>query len=336
MIKNKKILIVGAGGFIGGHLAKRLLNDENSIVAADIKPREFWFQEFETAENHYSMDMKDINNCRKVTKNIDYVFNMACNMGGMGFIENNKAECMQSVLINTNLLIACKEAGINRYFFSSSACAYNKTKQQEVFIEGLKETDAYPADPEDGYGWEKLFSERMCGHFMEDYGIQVRVARYHNIYGPFGTYDGGREKAPAALCRKIIKAKKNNENKIEVWGDGKQTRTFLYIDDCIEGTLRLFVSDYSEPVNIGSDEQVSINQMIEIIEDISGTKKLERIYQLDKPKGVRGRSSNNDLVKKVLDWSFKIKLKEGIKKTYDWIGSEINKQGSNLSRFTKS
>ena len=336
MIKNKKILIVGAGGFIGGHLAKRLLNDENSIVAADIKPREFWFQEFEAAENHYSMDMKDINNCRKVTKNIDYVFNMACNMGGMGFIENNKAECMQSVLINTNLLISCKEAGIKRYFFSSSACAYNKTKQQEVFIEGLKETDAYPADPEDGYGWEKLFSERMCGHFMEDYGIQVRVARYHNIYGPFGTYDGGREKAPAALCRKIIKAKKNNENKIEVWGDGKQTRTFLYIDDCIEGTLRLFVSDYSEPVNIGSDEQVSINQMIEIIEDISGTKKLERIYQLDKPKGVRGRSSNNDLVKKVLDWSFKIKLKEGIKKTYDWIGSEINKQGSNLSRFTKS
>ena len=336
MIKNKKILIVGAGGFIGGHLAKRLLNDENSIVAADIKPREFWFQEFEAAENHYSMDMKDINNCRKVTKNIDYVFNMACNMGGMGFIENNKAECMQSVLINTNLLISCKEAGIKRYFFSSSACAYNKTKQQEVFIEGLKETDAYPADPEDGYGWEKLFSERMCGHFMEDYGIQVRVARYHNIYGPFGTYDGGREKAPAALCRKIIKAKKNNENKIEVWGDGKQTRTFLYIDDCIEGTLRLFVSDYSEPVNIGSDEQVSINQMIEIIEDISGTKKLERIYQLDKPKGVRGRSSNNDLVKKVLDWSFKIKLKEGIKKTYDWIGSEINKQGSNLSKFTKS
>ena len=336
MIKNKKILIVGAGGFIGGHLVKRLLNDNNSIVAADIKPREFWFQEFETAENHYSMDMKDINNCRKVTKNIDYVFNMACNMGGMGFIENNKAECMQSVLINTNLLIACKEAGINRYFFSSSACAYNKTKQQEVFIEGLKETDAYPADPEDGYGWEKLFSERMCGHFMEDYGIQVRVARYHNIYGPFGTYDGGREKAPAALCRKIIKAKKNNENKIEVWGDGKQTRTFLYIDDCIEGTLRLFVSDYSKPVNIGSDEQVSINQMIEIIEDISGTKKLERIYQLDKPKGVRGRSSNNDLVKKVLDWSFRIKLKEGIKKTYDWIGSEINKQGSNLSRFTKS
>ena len=336
MIKNKKILIVGAGGFIGGHLVKRLLDDGNSIVATDIKPREYWFQEFEKVENHFSMDMKDIGNCRKVAKNIDYVFNMACNMGGMGFIENNKAECMQSVLINTNLLISCKESSVERYFFSSSACAYNKTKQQDVFIEGLRETDAYPADPEDGYGWEKLFSERMCRHFMEDYGLQVRVARYHNIYGPFGTYDGGREKAPAALCRKIIKAKKNNKNEIEVWGDGMQTRTFLYVDDCIEGTLRLFESDYSGPVNIGSDEQVSINQMIEIIEGISGVKKLNRIYQLDKPKGVRGRSSNNDLVKKILNWSYKIKLREGLKKTYNWISSEINNQGSNLSRFTKS
>ena len=336
MIKNKKILIVGAGGFIGGHLVKRLLDDGNYIVATDIKPREYWFQEFEKVENHFSMDMKDIGNCRKVTKNIDYVFNMACNMGGMGFIENNKAECMQSVLINTNLLISCKETSVERYFFSSSACAYNKTKQQNVFIEGLRETDAYPADPEDGYGWEKLFSERMCRHFMEDYGLQVRVARYHNIYGPFGTYDGGREKAPAALCRKIIKAKKNNKYEIEVWGDGMQTRTFLYVDDCIEGTLRLFESDYSEPVNIGSDEQVSINQMIEIIEGISGVKKLNRVYQLDKPKGVRGRSSNNDLVKKILNWSYKIKLREGLKKTYNWISAEINNQGSNLSRFTKS
>ena len=336
MIKNKKILVVGAGGFIGGHLVNRLLKEGNFIVASDIKPKEYWFQEFDNVENHYSMDMKDINNCRKVTKDIDFVFNMACNMGGMGFIENNKAECMQSVLINTNLLISCKEAGVKKYFFSSSACAYNKAKQQEIFIEGLKEEDAYPADPEDGYGWEKLFSERMCRHFMEDYGLQVRVARYHNIYGPYGTYDGGREKAPAALCRKVLKAKKNNENVIEVWGDGKQTRTFLYIDDCIEGTLRLFESDYSSPVNIGSDEQVSINQMIEMIANISGIKKLDKVYQLDKPKGVRGRSSNNDLVKKILNWSFKIKLKEGLKKTYDWIDIESSKKGSNLSRYTKS
>ena len=208
MIKNKKILVVGAGGFIGGHLVKKLLNDKNKVLASDIKPKEYWFQDFDDSQNYYSMDMKDINNCRKVTKDVDYVFNMACNMGGMGFIENNKAECMQSVLINTNLLIACKEEKVKRYFFSSSACAYNTTKQKKVFIEGLKEEDAYPADPEDGYGWEKLFSERMCRHFMEDYNIPVRVARYHNIYGPYGTFDGGREKAPAALCRKVIKAKK--------------------------------------------------------------------------------------------------------------------------------
>ena len=282
------------------------------------------------------MDMKEIDNCKKVTKNIDYVFNMACNMGGMGFIENNKAECMQSVLINTNLLIACKENRIKRYFFSSSACAYNQSKQKEVFIDGLKENEAYPADPEDGYGWEKLFSERMCRHFMEDYGIEVRIARYHNIYGPFGTYDGGREKAPAAICRKVIIAKKNNEDKLEVWGDGKQTRSFLYIDDCIEGTLRLFESSYSGPVNIGSDEQVSINQMIDIIEKISHIKKLRRDYQLDKPKGVRGRSSNNDLVKKILNWSYKIKLNDGLKRTYDWINNEMNKHGSNINRYTKS
>ena len=336
MNKNKKILIVGAGGFIGGHLIKKLLDNGNSIVAVDLKPKEYWFQDFDVAENYYSTDMKDITNCRKVTKKIDYVFNMACNMGGMGFIENNKAECMQSVLINTNLLIACKEDKVEKYFFSSSACAYNKSKQQDVFIDGLKEEDAYPADPEDGYGWEKLFSERMCRHFMEDYGIQVRVARYHNIYGPFGTYDGGREKAPAALCRKIIQSKIKKEKKIQVWGDGEQTRTFLYVDDCVEGTLRLFESNHSEPVNIGSDEQVSINQMIEIIEEISNTEKLELEYQLDKPKGVRGRSSNNDLVKKVLNWSFQIKLKEGLKKTYEWINSEIKKEGSNISRFTKS
>ena len=336
MDKNKKILIVGAGGFIGGHLVKRILDNGNIVVATDIKPKEYWFQDFDTVENHYSTDMKDISNCRKITEGVDYVFNMACNMGGMGFIENNKAECMQSVLINTNLLIACNENKVQRYFFSSSACAYNKTKQQNIFIEGLKEEDAYPADPEDGYGWEKLFSERMCRHFMEDYGLEVRVARYHNIYGPYGTYDGGREKAPAALCRKVIQARKDKSDTIDVWGDGEQTRTFLYVDECVEGTLRLFESDYSEPVNIGSDEQVSINQMIGIIEGISGGGEFKKNYQLDKPKGVRGRSSNNDLVKKVLNWSYKMSLKEGLTKTYQWIESEMSQKGANLSRFTKS
>ena len=333
--KIKNILVAGAGGFIGGHLIKRLLKDGYNVVGADIKPLEYWFQKFEKAKN-FSLDLNDYDNCLMATKNIDAIFNLACNMGGMGFIENNKAECMLSVLINTNLLRASKINNVSKLLYSSSACIYNTDLQQETFIDGLKEHQAYPANPEDGYGWEKLFSERMCRHFMEDYGIEVRVARYHNIYGPYGTYDGGREKAPAALCRKVIKAKKNNDNKIEVWGDGKQTRTFLYIDDCVEGTLRLFESDYSKPVNIGSDEQVSINQMIEIIEGISGIKKLNREYQLDKPKGVRGRSSNNDLVKKVLNWSYDIKLKDGLSRTYDWISSEMSKDGKNISRFTKS
>ncbi len=336
MEKNKNVLVVGAGGFIGGHLVKKLLDNGNKVIASDIKPKEYWFQDFEKAQNFYETDMKNMENCIKVTKGADYVFNMACNMGGMGFIENNKAECMQSVLINTNLLIACKDHGIKKYFFSSSACAYNVSKQQDTFIEGLKEEDVYPADPEDGYGWEKLFSERMCRHFMEDYGIQVRIARYHNIYGPFGTYDGGREKAPAAICRKVIDAKINNKKEIDVWGDGKQTRTFLFIDDCLDGTLRLFDSDYAQPVNIGSDEQVSINQMIDMIEDIANYKDLKKKYQLDKPKGVRGRSSNNVLIKKILNWSYGISLKDGLTKTYKWIESEMTKKGSNLSRFTKS
>ena len=336
MDKNKTILVVGAGGFIGGHLVKKFIDNGNKVIASDIKPKEYWFQDFEKAENYYATDMKDMNNCTKVTKDVDYVFNMACNMGGMGFIENNRAECMQSVLINTNLLIACKEHKIKKYFFSSSACAYNISKQQSTFIDGLKEEDAYPADPEDGYGWEKLFSERMCRHFMEDYGIEVRIARYHNIYGPYGTYDGGREKAPAALCRKVIDSKMNKKNNIDVWGDGEQTRTFLYIDDCLEGTLRLFESDYSKPVNIGSDEQVSINQMIKIIEGISGHENLKKNYQLDKPKGVRGRSSNNDLIKKILNWSYVIDLKDGLSRTYKWIEDEMSKKGNNISKFTKS
>jgi nucleoside-diphosphate-sugar epimerase len=334
MIKNKKILIVGAGGFIGGHLVDRLLKDGNIIIASDIKPKEYWFQDFAESTNYYDMDMKDISNCRKVTKNIDYVFNMACNMGGMGFIENNKAECMQSVLINTNLLIAFKENNVQRYFFSSSACAYNTTKQQDVFVEGLKEEDAYPANPEDGYGWEKLFSERMCRHFSEDFELQTRVVRYHNVYGPLGTYDGGREKAPAAICRKIIKAKLNNQKEIEVWGDGEQTRSFMYISDCIEGTKKLFNSDLNEPYNVGSSEQVSINQMIEIIEKIADYK-VEKKYLLDKPKGVRGRSSDNTKIQKDLNWSPSLPLKEGLKLTYNWILADIN-SGENSKKFTRS
>ncbi len=331
----KKILVTGAGGFIGGHLVKSLMDEGHKVVCVDVKPMHLWFQLFEDNKNYY-LDLKEYENCLTVSKGVDYIYNMACNMGGMGFIENNKADCMLSVLINTNLLRACLVHKIKKYFFSSSACVYNGAKQGKIFVPGLKERDAYPAAPEDGYGWEKLFSERMCRHFQEDYGLEVRVARYHNIYGPYGTYDGGREKAPAALCRKVILAKKENIETIDVWGDGQQTRTFLYVDECVEGTLRLFESNHSDPINIGSDEQVSINQMIEMIENISGVNSFNKNYQLDKPKGVRGRSSNNDLIKKVLNWSYKMSLKDGLSKTYKWIESEMNQKGSNINRFTKS
>ncbi len=327
-----KYLIAGAGGFIGGHLVKSLMDEGHEVVCADVKPLEFWFQSYEQNTN-FSLDLKEYQNCLKVTKDIDYIYNMACNMGGMGFIENNKAECMLSVLINTNLLRACIENNIKKYFFSSSACVYNADKQMEVFVPGLKEEDAYPAQPEDGYGWEKLFSERMCRHFYEDYGLETRVVRYHNVYGPLGTYDGGREKAPAALCRKICLAKINKSKEIDVWGDGEQTRSFMFIDDCIDGTKRIFNSDLKDVYNIGSDEQVSINQMISAIEDIADFN-VNKNYLLDKPKGVRGRSSDNMKIKKDLDWTPSTKLKDGLKTTYKWINNQIL-SGDNSNKFTR-
>ncbi len=320
----KKILVTGAGGFIGGHLVKELQNREYNVRAVDIKPLSEWHQCFNGAEN-FVLDMSVKENCFKMTKGVDEVINMACNMGGMGFIENNKALCMLSVLVNTHMLMACKEFKIKKYFFSSSACAYNKDLQNETTITGLKESDAYPANPEDGYGWEKLFSERMCRHFLEDYGLDVKVARYHNIFGPNGTYDGGREKAPAALCRKIINSIINNSNSIDVWGDGKQTRSFLYITDCIEATLKLFDSEHHGPINIGSEEKVSINEMIDKIEKIAD-KKVKRNYQLDKPKGVRGRNSDNTLIRHQLNWEPKFSLYQGLEKTYKWIFTEIKKK----------
>ena len=319
----KKILVTGAGGFIGGHLVKELINRGHKVRATDIKPFDDGYQCFQEVEN-FTLDMTVKENCFKATEGVDEVINMACNMGGMGFIENNKALCMLSVLVNTHMLIACKEFKIKKYFFSSSACAYNTELQQNTKISGLKESDAYPAMPEDGYGWEKLFSERMCRHFHEDYNLDVKVARYHNIYGPNGTYDGGREKAPAALCRKVIEAIRTDKKSIEVWGDGEQTRSFLYIEDCIDATLRLIDSKETGPINIGSEEQVSINQMLDKIEVIS-EKKVERKYLLDKPKGVRGRSSDNTMVKEKLDWEPKFSLSQGLEKTYFWIKNEMNK-----------
>ena len=320
----EKILITGAGGFIGGHLIKRLLEEGYQLRAVDIKPFEHWFQKFDQCEN-FQKDMTLKKSCEQMVEGMDLILNMACNMGGMGFIENNKAECMISVLINTHMLIACKKFNIKKYFFSSSACAYNTELQKNSDIGGLKESDAYPAMPEDGYGWEKLFSERMCAHFSQDFNIDTKVARYHNIYGPHGTYDGGREKAPAALCRKVVNAIENREDKIDIWGDGEQTRSFLYIDDCVDATLKLFFSNHQGPINIGSEEKVSINQMLEKIETISKNK-FKRNYQLDMPKGVRGRNSDNTLVKSLLGWEPKYDLLSGLEKTYSWIKEDIKKK----------
>ena len=328
-----KYLICGGGGFIGGHLADDLMKNGHEVVCADIKPKEYWFQIFDKNKN-YSLDLKEYENCLKVTEGVDYIYNMACNMGGMGYIENNKAECMLSVLINTNLLRACLVHKVKKYFFSSSACVYNGTKQKKTFVPGLKESDAYPAEPEDGYGWEKLFSERMCRHFSEDFDLPTRVVRYHNVYGPLGTYDGGREKAPAALCRKIAQAKIDNKKEIDVWGDGEQTRSFMYISDCLEGTQKLFNSDLNEPYNVGSSEQVSINQMINMIEEIADYK-VDKKYLLDKPKGVRGRSSDNEKIIKDLNWSPSVDLKNGLEKTYNWISGQLN-NGENTLKFKKS
>ena len=330
----KKYLVVGAGGFIGGHLVKRLIDLGHEVKCVDLKPLDLWFQIFDHLENK-SLDMQEYENCLEMSKGVDYVMNLACNMGGIGFIENNKAECMLSVLINTNLLRACLSNKVKKYFYSSSACAYNTLLQNDPNISGLKEEDAYPAMPEDGYGWEKLFSERMCRHFTEDYGLDTRVARFHNIYGPMGTFDGGREKAPAAICRKVIEAKLNNKDSIDVWGDGTQTRSFLYIDDCIDAVLKLFDSNFSEPINIGSEEKVTINELINLAEEFAN-KKLNKNYQLDKPQGVKGRSSNNELIRKVLKWEYKYSLKSGLEKTYNWIHDiYINKKNDEYVRFTK-
>ena len=281
--KIKTIMVAGAGGFIGGHLIKKLLNDGYNVVGVDIKPLEYWFQKFAKVKN-FSLDLNDYNNCLTVTKGIDAIFNLACNMGGMGFIENNKAECMLSVLINTNLLRASIINNVSKLLYSSSACIYNTDLQQDTFVDGLKEHQAYPANPEDGYGWEKLFSERMCRHFYEDFGIETRVVRYHNVYGPFGTFDGDKYEKTVKTYPYLNTQIKIS--RIEVWGDGEQTRSFLYIDDCIDGMLEVFNSNSSEVFNIGSDEQVSINQLIDITEKISGIK-VKRNYLLDKPKAIK-------------------------------------------------
>ncbi|WP_158747926.1 NAD-dependent epimerase/dehydratase family protein [Acidobacterium sp. S8] len=321
-LTSEKVLVCGAGGFIGGHLVHDLLNNGVNVVrAVDAKPFDTWYQSSEAVEN-LSLDLRNKDNCYAAAAGMDVVFQLAADMGGMGFIENNKALCMLSVLTNTHMLLAAKDTGVERFFYSSSACVYNGDKQKTADVVPLKEEDAYPAMPEDGYGWEKLFSERMCRHFEEDFGLQTRVARYHNVYGPLGTYDGGREKAPAAICRKVIQAKISGRHEIEIWGDGRQTRSFMYIDDCTKGTQAILESDIREPLNLGSNELVTINQLVDIVEEIAGVK-LERKYKLDAPKGVNGRNSDNTKILNSLGWQPSIRLRDGMAKTYEWIESQM-------------
>ncbi len=317
----ERIVVAGAGGFIGGHLARKLKDMGHDVRAVDKKPITKWYQVHDDIDN-LVLDLNIKDNCYTALNGYNEVFNLAADMGGMGFIENNKADCMLSVLINTHLLMAARDLGITRFFYASSACVYNGEKQTDVNNPGLKEADAYPALAEDGYGWEKLFSERMCRHFMEDFKLTTRVARFHNVYGPFGTYDGGREKAPAAMCRKNIEGELYGKDEINIWGDGEQTRSFMYIDDCVEGILKIMYGDVIEPLNLGSDEMVSINELVNIVEKIAGFK-LNRTYDLDAPKGVRGRNSDNTLIKEYLNWAPSISLSEGMKKTYDWIKGEM-------------
>ncbi len=321
-LKGEKAVVCGAGGFIGGHLVKHLIESGVEVVrAVDIKPLDEWYQVTKGVES-LSLDLKDKANCLVAADGVSAVFQLAADMGGMGFIENNKALCMLSVLTNTHMLMAARDKGVERFFFSSSACVYNADKQTSPDVVALKEADAYPAMPEDGYGWEKLFSERMCRHFREDYGIQTRVARYHNVYGPLGTWTGGREKAPAAICRKVIEAKMDGTNEIEIWGDGKQTRSFMYIDDCTKGSQSILESDILEPINLGSDELVTINQLVDLAEEIGGVR-LKRNYNLSAPKGVNGRNSDNTMILEDLGWEPSVRLKDGLARTYAWIYDEI-------------
>jgi nucleoside-diphosphate-sugar epimerase len=322
MERTDPILVAGAAGFIGGWLVRYLRERSfTTIRAVDIKPFDEWYQRFDDVENRVD-DLRSLETCQRAVDGVAHVYNLACDMGGMGFIEANRAACMVSVLINTHLLMAGKDAGVKRHFLSSSACVYNIHLQQDAAVTALREEDAYPAMPEDGYGWEKLFSERMCRNFRDDFGIETRVARYHNVYGPHGTYDGGREKAPAAISRKVAAAKLSGQHEMEIWGDGEQTRSFMYIDDCLTGTTKIMESDILDPINLGSAELVTINQLVDIVEDIAGVR-LTRHYKLDAPKGVRGRNSDNTRILERLNWEPSTSLADGMEKTYAWIYDQL-------------
>jgi nucleoside-diphosphate-sugar epimerase len=317
-MSDRRVLVTGAGGFVGGHLVAYLRSQGYSeIRAVDAKPPDQWYQRFADVDNR-RLDLTQATACQEAARGVDEVYSLASDMGGMGFIEKNKALCMLSVLVNTHMLMAARDVGVQKYFFASSACVYAADKQTSPDVTALKEADAYPAMPEDGYGWEKLFSERLCRHFREDFGLYTRVARYHNVYGPHGTYQGGREKAPAAICRKVIEAKLSGNHEIEIWGDGSQTRSFTYIDDCTRGTHAIMHSDIEEPINLGSSELVTIDRLVDLAENIAGIK-VQRRYDLSAPQGVRGRNSDNTMIRERLGWEPSIPLREGLERTYRWI-----------------
>jgi GDP-D-mannose 3',5'-epimerase len=317
------VLVTGAGGFIGGHLVQDLIDQGLTVRAVDIKPFSEWHQIRSEADNQ-RLDLSVIESCRAAVKGARCVYNLAADMGGMGFIENNKALCMLTVLESTHMLIAARDEQVERFFYSSSACVYSADKQINADVTALKESDAYPAMPEDGYGWEKLFTERMCRHFLEDFGLATRVARYHNVYGPNGTYKGGREKAPAAICRKVAEAKLTGEEAISIWGDGEQTRSFMYIDDCVLGTQLIAQGRSADPVNVGSAELVSVNQMVSIVEEIAGIQ-LKRNYEMSAPQGVRGRNSDNTLMRELYGWEPSTPLRTGLEETYAWVYDNVQK-----------